>query len=50
MAFSVAAMAPFARAAGGSRAAPEFAGITTWLNSPPLTMAGLRGQVVLVDF
>lgn len=31
-------------------AAPEFAGITQWLNSPPLTMAGLRGQVVLVDF
>lgn len=30
--------------------APEFAGITRWLNSPPLTMAGLRGQVVLVDF
>ena len=31
-------------------AAPEFAGITRWLNSQPLTMAGLRGQVVLVDF
>lgn len=31
-------------------AAPEFAGITQWLNSPPLTLAGLRGQVVLVDF
>jgi cytochrome c biogenesis protein CcdA/thiol-disulfide isomerase/thioredoxin len=31
-------------------AAPEFAGITTWLNSPPLTMEGLRGKVVLVDF
>ena len=30
--------------------APEFAGIERWLNSPPLTMAGLRGQVVLVDF
>jgi len=31
-------------------AAPEFTGITQWLNSQPLTMAGLRGQVVLVDF
>jgi len=30
--------------------APDFAGITTWLNSPPLTMQGLRGKVVLVDF
>ncbi len=33
--------------------APDFTGITTWLNSPdgrPLTMAGLRGRVVLVDF
>jgi cytochrome c biogenesis protein CcdA/thiol-disulfide isomerase/thioredoxin len=31
-------------------AAPEFAGIDHWLNSDPLTMAGLRGKVVLVDF
>lgn len=31
-------------------AAPEFTGITNWLNTQPLTMAGLRGQVVLVDF
>jgi thiol-disulfide isomerase/thioredoxin len=23
---------------------------TTWINSPPLTMAGLHGQVVLIDF
>ena len=30
--------------------APEFTGIDHWLNSPPLTMAGLRGKVVLVDF
>ena len=30
--------------------APEFTGISNWLNSPPLTMAGLRGKVVLVDF
>jgi thiol-disulfide isomerase/thioredoxin len=30
--------------------APEFTGIETWLNSPPLTMKDLRGKVVLVDF
>jgi thiol-disulfide isomerase/thioredoxin len=30
--------------------APEFKGISTWLNSAPLTMAGLKGKVVLVDF
>jgi thiol-disulfide isomerase/thioredoxin len=33
-----------------NRPAPEFTGISAWLNSPPLTMAGLRGKVVLVDF
>ncbi len=34
-------------------AAPQFAGLTGWINTPggrPLTMAGLRGKVVLVDF
>ncbi len=30
--------------------APELAGITDWINSPPLTLAGLRGKVVLVHF
>ena len=30
--------------------APEFAGVERWLNSEPLTMAGLRGKVVLIDF
>ncbi len=30
--------------------APEFAGIEAWLNSEPLTMAGLKGKVVLIDF
>ena len=29
---------------------PSFGGATGWLNSPPLTPAGLRGKVVLVDF
>jgi cytochrome c biogenesis protein CcdA/thiol-disulfide isomerase/thioredoxin len=30
--------------------APEFSGITGWLNSEPLTLASLKGKVVLVDF
>jgi len=30
--------------------APEFAGIDHWFNSQPLSMAGLRGKVVLIDF
>ena len=29
---------------------PSLDGVTGWLNSPPLTAAGLRGSVVLVDF
>jgi thiol-disulfide isomerase/thioredoxin len=28
----------------------SFSGATAWINSPPLTPAGLRGKVVLVDF
>jgi cytochrome c biogenesis protein CcdA/thiol-disulfide isomerase/thioredoxin len=30
--------------------APDFSGVDTWLNSKPLTLKGLRGKVVLVDF
>jgi cytochrome c biogenesis protein CcdA/thiol-disulfide isomerase/thioredoxin len=30
--------------------APEFTGISNWLNSRPLTISALRGKVVLVDF
>src|SRR5437667_1971508 len=29
---------------------PSLSGATEWLNSPPLTPAGLRGKLVLVDF
>ncbi len=29
---------------------PSFGGATAWLNSPPLTPAGLRGNVVLINF
>ena len=37
-----------ARAAG--RTAPEFVGLDGWLNSGPLTLRGLRGRPVLVNF
>lgn len=30
--------------------APEFVGVSNWLNSDPLTLAELRGKVVLIDF
>ena len=30
--------------------APEFEGIQAWVNSQPLTMASLRGKVVVLDF
>jgi cytochrome c biogenesis protein CcdA/thiol-disulfide isomerase/thioredoxin len=30
--------------------APEFEGIEGWINSEPLTLASLRGKVVLIDF
>jgi cytochrome c biogenesis protein CcdA/thiol-disulfide isomerase/thioredoxin len=30
--------------------APDFAGISQWINSKPLTLASLRGKVVLIDF
>ena len=30
--------------------APDFSGISAWLNSPPLSMKELKGKVVLVDF
>ena len=32
------------------QAAPEFIGVTSWLNSPPLTLKQLRGKVVWIDF
>jgi cytochrome c biogenesis protein CcdA/thiol-disulfide isomerase/thioredoxin len=30
--------------------APELAGINSWINSDPLTLAQLKGKVVLIDF
>ena len=47
----VAAAVPAAKGLSQPGTAPEFNGIEAWLNtSKPLTMAGLRGSVVLVDF
>lgn len=34
----------------GNQKAPEFADIQEWVNSEPLTMAKLRGKVVVVHF
>ena len=42
-----------ALAASNAPAAPGFIGLTNWLNTPggkPLTIAGLHGKVVLIDF
>jgi thiol-disulfide isomerase/thioredoxin len=36
--------------AASGQPAPEFTGIVDWENSKPLTMSGLRGKVVLIDF
>ena len=36
--------------AAPSKPAPEFVGTGAWFNTPPLTMAALRGKVVLVEF
>jgi thiol-disulfide isomerase/thioredoxin len=38
------------RMAAAQGAAPNFAGISNWFNSAPLSIASLRGKVVLVDF
>jgi hypothetical protein len=29
---------------------PEITGVETWINSKPLTLEGLRGQVVVLHF
>jgi hypothetical protein len=34
----------------GQQKAPEFADIAAWINSQPLTMAKLKGKVVVVHF
>lgn len=34
----------------GTVRAPEFPADLDWLNTPPLTLAGLRGKLVILDF
>ena len=34
----------------GKQKAPEFEDVSEWVNGPPLTMKGLKGQVVVVHF
>jgi thiol-disulfide isomerase/thioredoxin len=41
---------PISVAAATEGTAPDFTGISNWFNSKPLTIADLRGKVVLVDF
>ena len=47
---SIASSLPFAVPLDDLGIAPELRGITAWINSPPLTIASLRGKVVLVHF
>lgn len=42
--------APMLDARAEGRTAPEFVSISQWLNSGPLSLASLRGKVVLVNF
>ena len=41
---------PVRTALDSAPAAPEFQGLTDWINSEPLRLAQLRGRVVLVEF
>jgi thiol-disulfide isomerase/thioredoxin len=44
------AAGPKLELAKAERTAPNFVGIDRWLNSAPLTLADLRGKVVMVQF
>ena len=46
----IAASLPSSVALENLGTAPEFTGITAWINSEPLKLAELRGKVVLVEF
>jgi thiol-disulfide isomerase/thioredoxin len=46
----LAALLPQPLLAQSCSAAPEIAGTGPWFNGPPLSLAGLRGKVVLVEF
>jgi hypothetical protein len=49
LAFVVLAAPAVGQALRPGQVAPEISG-EKWINSPPLTMTGLRGRVVLVEF
>jgi thiol-disulfide isomerase/thioredoxin len=38
------------RVDGGNKMSPSLGSATKWLNSQPLTLEGLRGKVILIDF
>ena len=44
------APAPTSGRPDNAQLAPELRGIESWINSEPLTLEGLRGKVVLIDF
>ncbi|MDO5081810.1 MAG: thioredoxin family protein [Arachnia propionica] len=44
------AVTPTAGGTAATREAPELSGIEAWINTDPLSLAELRGKVVLVDF
>ena len=44
------APAPTSGRPDNAQLAPELIGIESWINSEPLTLEGLRGKVVLIDF
>lgn len=48
-ALAMALLSPLSAASAPPRPAPEIHG-DAWLNSEPLTLAGLRGRVVLLEF
>ena len=41
---------PSAKSAAAGKTLPEFQGISEWLNSNPLTIAELKGNVILIQF
>ena len=47
---TTAAPAPSSASSSGSMHLPAFQGISQWLNSEPLTVADLKGSVVLIQF
>ena len=49
-ALAAASFATNSRRAQSSPARPDFIGIDGWINSEPISLASLRGNVVLVNF